>query len=554
METKNCQNCKNDFTIEPEDFEFYDKVKVPAPTLCPDCRQQRRYAWRNERTLYRRNCDLCNESTVTIYSPNKPFKVYCQTCWWGDGWDRESYGRDFDFNRPFFEQFSELQHEVPRLALLNKNSTNSEYTNHSADNKNAYFCFASFGNENLNYCTWVQNSFDCVDCSLIYNKGERLYECIDSQSSYQSQNCILIKDSTNCYYCFDVNGSSNCFMSCNLRNRMYVFENVQYSKEDYMEKMKEYDMSSYTVREELLKKFKKMMEEDAIHQCMIGNQNVNSVGNFLFNCKNIRNSFEINVGENDKYIFGALDLNDSMDLYHVGIKTELCYECHGCTRIYNTKFSHLCYDNAHIDYCDSCQNSQNLFGCVSINKGEYMILNKKYSKEEYLSLKEKIIKHMLETKEYGEYLPPAIAPVYYNETRGAVYMPLTKDEVLAKGWNWEDKVPGVFGKGTILADEIPDSIDNIDDSFLSNILTCISCTKNYNLTEAEFSFYKREIIPIPRKCADCREKDRVNLRLPRKLWHRFCMNEGCKNEFETSYAPDRPEKVYCESCYNKEIY
>ena len=41
---------------------------------------------------------------------------------------------------------------------------------------------------------------------------------------------------------------------------------------------------------------------------------------------------------------------------------------------------------------------------------------------------------------------------------------------------------------------------------------------------------------------------------PVKLWHRKCMNKGCNNEFETSYAPERPEIVYCESCYNQEVY
>jgi len=63
-ETKNCQNCKKDFVIEPDDFAFYEKIKVPPPTFCPECRLMRRYAWRNERVLYRRNCDLCEKSTV----------------------------------------------------------------------------------------------------------------------------------------------------------------------------------------------------------------------------------------------------------------------------------------------------------------------------------------------------------------------------------------------------------------------------------------------------------------------------------------------------------
>ena len=59
-ETKQCQNCKNDFTIEPDDFGFYEKMQVPAPTFCPDCRAQRRFAFRNERNFYKRECDLCN--------------------------------------------------------------------------------------------------------------------------------------------------------------------------------------------------------------------------------------------------------------------------------------------------------------------------------------------------------------------------------------------------------------------------------------------------------------------------------------------------------------
>ena len=53
QEIKQCQNCKQNFVIEPEDFEFYEKVKVPAPTFCPECRFQRRTAFRNERKLFR---------------------------------------------------------------------------------------------------------------------------------------------------------------------------------------------------------------------------------------------------------------------------------------------------------------------------------------------------------------------------------------------------------------------------------------------------------------------------------------------------------------------
>lgn len=553
--------CGTEFTIEPNDFAFYEKLQLVPPTHCVECRQRRRYAWRNERTLYRRDCDLCGKSMVTIYSPNKPYKVYCQPCWWSDGWNHESSGRDFDFSRPFFEQFQELQFDTPRIALLSKNSVNSEYANHSGDNKNVFMSFSSFGDEDVLYGTWVMNSRECMDCSLIYAKGERLYECIDSQSSYQCQYCILINGCTNCYYCYDVNGSTDCFLSSNLRNQKYVFMNQKYSREEYFEKIKEFDLSSYAVRQQLFEAFRLLIRDNTIHKYAVGERNVSSSGNLLFGCKNIVNSFEIDRGEDSKYMYGCLEPKDCMDLYHVGYKVELCYECQGSTRLYNSQFCHLCYDDSHLMYCDSCQNSENLFGCVAVKKGEYLIFNKKYPKEEYLALKAKIIEHMKATGEFGEFFPVELSPGYYNETRAAIYMPLEKEAVLARGWNWEEKTPGVFGKGTIDPEAMPDSINDVDESFLSQICTCISCTRNYTITKEEFAFYKHEIIPLSRKCPDCREKDRISQRLPRRSWHRHCMCQNtqhdheaiCPNEFETSYSPDRLENVYCERCYQAEV-
>jgi hypothetical protein len=258
--------------------------------------------------------------------------------------------------------------------------------------------------------------------------------------------------------------------------------------------------------------------------------------------------------EDTKNTYASVSLKSSMDLYHVGWGTELSYEIHGCKGLYNSKFCHLCYDNRDIEYSDSCQNCQNLFGCISIKKGEYMILNKKYSKEEYLELKEKIIEHMKKTGEYGEFFPPSIAPVCYNETQGNYYMPEKKEIILFRGWKWEDKIPGIFGKETIKLENIPDDIKNVDDKILTAVLACDKCKKNYNITKDELAFYKKENIPLPHSCPECRYKKRFAIRLPRKLWHRKCMKEGCSNEFETSYSPDRKEIIYCESCYNKKVY
>jgi len=109
METRKCQNCKASFAIEPEDFKFYEKMQVPPPTFCPMCRFQRRLMFRNERALYKDKCDLCGEDMISVFSPDKPFKVYCSPCWWSDNWDPLASGQEYDPSRNFFEQMKEVQ-------------------------------------------------------------------------------------------------------------------------------------------------------------------------------------------------------------------------------------------------------------------------------------------------------------------------------------------------------------------------------------------------------------------------------------------------------------
>ncbi len=103
-ETRECQNCKTQFTIEPDDFTFYEKIKVPPPSWCPECRYIRRLLDRNEWTMYKRKCDATGKVIISIYRPDAPFPVYDQEYWKSDAWDPLSYGREFDFSRPFFEQ------------------------------------------------------------------------------------------------------------------------------------------------------------------------------------------------------------------------------------------------------------------------------------------------------------------------------------------------------------------------------------------------------------------------------------------------------------------
>jgi hypothetical protein len=147
IETKVCKQCNSNFEITDKDLEFYDKISpsfpspdskesglkkflIPTPKLCPECRMKRRLSFRNERKLYRRKCDITGKNIISMYSPDKKFLVYDNDYWWSDNWNVMDYGRDFLFNKTFFEQFENLLKVVPMASILNTNTENSEYNNY----------------------------------------------------------------------------------------------------------------------------------------------------------------------------------------------------------------------------------------------------------------------------------------------------------------------------------------------------------------------------------------------------------------------------------------
>ena len=184
-ETKICQNCKNEFIIESDDFGFYEKIGVPLPTFCPECRYIRRLLDRNEYNLYKRKCDATGEDIISIYRTEQPFPVYKQEYWKSDKFEATEYGRDFDFSRSFFEQYDELRRIVPHLALVNSNSVKSEYTNQSNNNKECYMLVTSDRSEKCLYGNWNQRSFFCSDCSMI----EKCEFCYEGMNLSKCSNC-----------------------------------------------------------------------------------------------------------------------------------------------------------------------------------------------------------------------------------------------------------------------------------------------------------------------------------------------------------------------------
>lgn len=590
-ETKTCQNCQIDFLIKKEELDFYKKIQVPVPKLCPDCRLQQRMMFRNERTLYKRKSDALNSQgeIFSIFSPDSDQTVYDHKTWWGDSWDAIFYGQDIDFNKPFFEQLKTLWRNVPDVALLNINPVNSDYCSITEGNKNCYLVVGGDFNENVMYSSFTFNTRDSIDLHWV-SKSDLSYESVDCISysrllySRQCETCLNSALLFNCRNC------SNCFGCVNLRNASYCFFNEQLDKESYEEKIKDIDITSFSQ----IQKFKKQFEEFILkypHKFARIIKSINSTGDNLDGTKNCNNCFDVSSGVKDcgNIWLSYSAVSDCYDCDHFGRNSQECYQVSTVYPGNRVFYSRFIFESHEIFYSYNCHNSSNLFGCIGLRNKSYCIFNKQYSKEEYKELVSKLIEHMNDLPykdktgrvyEYGDFFTADLSPFGYNETVAQELSPLTKKEAESKGYLWREKISKEY-VSDIKANDLPDSLNEINKDILGKVISCQhegncvhQCTKAYKITETEFNFYKKMSIPIPRLCYNCRYCERISKRNPVKLWHRECQCAGsasfnsfykntrvhehknsiCENEFETSYTPDRPEIIYCERCYQQEVY
>ena len=573
-----CQNCTTAFTIEDADSEFYEQMHVPHPTFCPACRFQRRMTHVNTCNLYPRVLTPGGNPMISMYSQDKKLHIVEDKDWHDpDHFDFFSFGKHYDFAKPFFAQFHDLWKVVPLPHLQRAHSTfeNSEYCNAASSLKNCYLVINADFIEDCMYGFATEETKYCVDFSFT-NKSELCYEVVNLQNCYS---CLFCHDCENCnglWWSQDCVGCTDCFGCSGLRHQSHCLFNVKLSKEEYEREVAKRTCTSWAS----LQKTREECERFFLTQprkFMKGTNNESVDGDNIYQSTDVHESFLIKKAEHCKFShflsYVTSGTSHAYDYSMFGVAAEYVYECTWCgLGVNNMKFCLWNYGAADLEYCIGCHYSKNLFGCIGLQHKQYCILNKQYTKNEYEEILPRIKQQMMNVPykdmkgneyRYGEFFPSELSPFDYNQSWARDFCPLTQEEAIRQSFGWhetKERPP----RDAIHWNDLPDDIADVKDEHMVKPILCKAydenptkamehnCTQYFKIIPQELEFYRRMGLALPKYCHNSRHFHRLQHINPFHLWDRACAK--CQKNMKTSYAPNRPEIIYCEECYLKTVY
>ena len=547
-ESKICEHCGSKFTITDGELSLYEKVDIELPTICNFCRIKLHLSFWLFGKFRKGKSDLSGKSLITVLPEKTRYPIYTLTEWYSDKWDAMSYEQNYDENKLFFEQLQELQEKVPHPHQSGVNNTGCDWCDDVWNSKNCYLSRSMEECEDLLYSyrnIRVKNSIDmviCFHCEKCYDSSE----CHHSYKTFYSKHCHDCIDS---YFLYDCRNCQNCFMCWNLRGKSYCIENKQYTREEYLEKLKSFNLGSYKSIQNHKKYFEEIIPKEVVHRQNFNIKVYNSNGNYLLDCKNCHNCNTVSNSEDCYNCIRGLSSKSNIDNNGCWYM-ELSGNCGACIGGYAEKYS-VWSSSRYSEYLDLCIECEYCFGCVGLKKKKYCILNKQYTKDEYEVLKEKIISDMRNRGEYGQFLPYAMSAGPFNFSTSSLYFGDTqKEDILKLGGYWEDEnESNLEGMPT---SELPDDIKDVSDNIITQALICPETGWRFNIAQNELIFYRENNIPLPRYHFDVRIKNNLKYLTILQSYPYKCFY--CKKDMEAYYLPEwNYQKIACEECYKQNI-
>jgi hypothetical protein len=527
--------------------EYCLRNEIPLPTEPPHERLRLMSAFRPGHVLYRHTCAKTGKPLLSAVPPSRDLVIYDSEVWLGSEWDPREYGRDYNFDRPFFEQFAELMRVVPLPSLSGTLATleNCSYANYVTAARNCYLVFSAQQIEDCMYGRFLYHSRDVVDCFYVRH-SELCYGSRDLHGCYNlhfSEHCRNCSDS---FFLSACRSCKNCFECVNLANKEFCWRNEQLSETEWRKRRAAVDLGDADVLAERISAFRLFVETQPV-RCVFGDRYENSSGNFLnqvADCSNCR------IVSESESLADCIWVNKSKSCILTlgfGSESELLYNSTGVgNHAYNLKWCLQCREGVRdLEYCFQVEaGSHDCFGSISIRNGSYCILNKQYSRDEYFPLVEKIKTQMRSTGEYGKFFPAELCPYAYNESDGALFFPIERSEAEQLGFHWSEQDGPIQD---VAHAELPKQIEQAGDEILGQAFVCTRTGKPYRILQKELELLRSIRVALPRISPFAR----LQLAGTFLQWQPLRTENCAQCGTSCTTSVDSRRKILCENCYQE---
>jgi len=548
---KVCTVTGQPFEVSPRELALREKLEIGGePDLHPVFRFMKLGAFWQHWNLHKRTCDKTGKEIIAVYPQNCVYPI-----WHKDEWIKHADppGSDFDSSQEVFPQLWEFFQKSPIAHNIGTNCDNCEYCDDWWFSRNCYLCHSGYNDEDLRYCYRVIDLKNCEYCVFSF-KSELSCDLINSHNCFQCRfmfNCWHCRDSN---FCYDCRNCTNCFLCSNLRKKEYCIRNKQYSKEEYEQMMSEFDLSLQNNYSRAKEEFDKLLHAESWHRALEIEECENATGNYLKNCKNCENCYFIHDMDNCVNIWrGAEYVKDSLDSVSPAFKCELLYNS---SLPQNQCYKQTCCadvtESQWMEYCTHCTQCRYCFGCCGLVGKEYYIFNKPYSKEDYKTMRDKIVGHMRKTGEWSQFFPGHFAANNYDESLAGFYWPLTDEQANKYGFRTSQK-SSQKSEGLASASEIPNDTKNFSEADLSKVYWDETLNRPFQIQKADLSLADSLKAPPPNTYYMTRIKNNFRY-ISFNGETRATTCNKCSNTTPTCWPVEYDGRILCEECYLKEVY
>ncbi|MCF7917514.1 hypothetical protein K9L27_00720 [Candidatus Gracilibacteria bacterium] len=534
--------------FEITDFELLLRKKFgmeSLPVVAPQYRFRHLGAFWAHWNLHHRKCDKTGKSIISVFSGKCPYPV-----WHKDEWIKNANPKGIDFNesRNVFEQMWDFFQHSPIPHNVSVGCDNCLYTDDSWYCKGCYLCHSIFGCEDLKYSYRQIRMKDSQFCVFTFD-SELCVDAVNCQSCFEVRYALHCRNCQDSAFLYDCRNCSNCLFCFNLRNKQYCIGNKQFTKEQFEEEKKKWNLSSRKIYEKAKTHFSSMMQTLAYHRAQHIEHCENSTGDYLSDNKNCQNCFFFSDLEDAvNCARGGLVVKDLLDNVGAGDQSELVY-CSENTmaHCYNIKWCFEVSECKYLEYCGHCFQCENCFGCCGLVGKKYYIFNKSYSEVEYKILREKIINHMHQTGEYDQFFPGYFAPHPYEESWSSTHFQLNKEEQKKLGFRLQENFEAEQSNYESPLG-IPDTPDETGSDFSKKIFWDEKRKRPFQIQPADIEFCKKLSIPLPNTYYVRRLQENFSwLPFDGKLRKTSCGK--CAQGIQTSWRDIYDGRILCNECY-----